>query len=73
MAAASDFGDGSHRALQGTTGFSHHGVVTEMEIQCLHNVGRVITAALIQRENVLQTLKNIYKYKKTNTSERKQG
>lgn len=36
------FGYSCHRAFEGPTGFGHHGVVTEMEIQCLDNIGGII-------------------------------
>lgn len=42
---ASDFGYGGHWAFEGTARFCHHRVVTEMEVQRLHDVGRVIFRA----------------------------
>lgn len=43
--SASDFGYGGHWTFEGTARFSHHRVVTEMEVQRLHDVGRVIFRA----------------------------
>lgn len=42
VASAGYLGDGGHWAFQRATGFGHHGVVAEMEIQCLDDVGGII-------------------------------
>lgn len=39
MAPPGYFGYGGHWAFKCSTGFGHHGVVTQMEIQCLNDVG----------------------------------
>lgn len=39
------FGYGGHWAFKRSTGFGYHGVVTEVEIQRLNNVGRIIFGA----------------------------
>lgn len=45
MSPAGYLGDGGHRALQGSTRLGHHGVVTKVEIQGLHNVGWVVAGS----------------------------
>lgn len=39
------FGDGGHWAFKRATGFGDHGVVTEMEVQCLDDVSGIIFGA----------------------------
>lgn len=34
-----------HRTFQSTTRFGNHGVMAQMKIQCLYNIGRMITRA----------------------------
>lgn len=50
VSPAGYFGYSGHRAFECTAGFGHHGVVTEMEIQCLHNVGRIIVGAWVEQK-----------------------
>lgn len=45
MPPAGDFGYGGHWAFKWPTGFSHHGVMTKMEVQCLNDVGGIIFGA----------------------------
>lgn len=42
MSPSCDFGYGGHWAFESTTRLRDHRVVAEMEIQCLHDVGRVV-------------------------------
>lgn len=53
MPPAGYFGYGGHGALQSTTGFGHHDIMTKMEIQCLDNVGGVIIGAWMQRTQMI--------------------
>lgn len=39
------FGYGGHWAFKCSAGLGHHGIVTEMEIQRLNNVGRIVFGA----------------------------
>jgi len=40
-----DLGYGGHRAFQGAARFCHHGVVSQMEVQRLHDVGGLVFGA----------------------------
>lgn len=40
-----DLGDGCHGALQGAARLGNHGVVTQVEVQSLNYVGRVVIRA----------------------------
>lgn len=44
-----DFGYGGHGALQGAAGFGDHGVVAEMEVQGLDDVGGIVFGACKRR------------------------
>ena len=47
------FGYGGHRALECTTRFCDHGVVTKMEIQCLNDVSRNIYGTWTNQKQML--------------------
>lgn len=47
------FGDGGHWAFERTAWFCYHGIMAEMEIQCLNDVGGVIFGAWTDQTHVM--------------------